>query len=610
MTFFDVVSLAGGLALFLYGMSIMGSGLEKLAGGKLEGVLQKLTSNTMKSVGLGAGITALIQSSSATTVILIGLVNSGIMQLSQAIGVIMGANIGTTVTGQLLRLSDISGDSFWLQLFKPSTLAPAIAFVGMLFYVFFKSQKKRNIGQILLGFGILFTGMFAIEGAVAPLRESPWFAQLFTSLQNPLLGILAGTLITAVIQSSSASVGILQALTTTGLVTWSSAIPIILGQNIGTCSTGLIASVGASKSAKRVAVVHLYFNIIGSLLFMGVIYAIQYTVGFSFWDNTMNKGDIANFHTLFNLVSTLIFLPFTKLLARLAEWTVRDKPEDEHEELKLTVLDERLYNSPAVAVQQAQKAVLQMATNARLNQRDALGLLLDYDQKKVDLANEREDVVDKLDVRVSNYLVKMNDLDLSEEESRQVTLLLNYVTEFERIGDYAVNVIERGGEVYDKKIVFSQTARFELQVLHDAVGEILDLAIEVYEDGNFMAAGRVEPLEETVDLICEILRERHISRLKNGLCNIEAGIVFLSVLTDYERISDHCSNIAARMLSEDSKTGHFNTHELRRNMHEGQLSQYNNLLEEYNQKYIPQLSDEANGEEGEACYYTVAEEKE
>lgn len=610
MTFFDVVSLAGGLALFLYGMNIMGAGLEKMAGGKVEGVLQKLTSNTVKGVGLGAAITALIQSSSGTTVILIGLVNSGIMQFAQAIGVIMGANIGTTVTGQLLRLSDISGDSFWLQLFKPSTLAPAVAFVGMILYMFFKSQKKRNIGQILMGFGILFTGMFGIEAAVMPLRDSPWFAQLFTSLQNPFLGLLAGALVTAVIQSSSASVGILQALTTTGLVTWSSAIPIILGQNIGTCSTGLIASVGTSKSAKRVAVVHLYFNVIGALLFMGIIYAIEYIWGFPFWNDTMNKGDIADFHTLFNVAATLIFLPFTKLLARLAEWTVREKPEDVHEELVLTVLDERLYASPSLAVQQARKAILQMATTSRLNQRDAIPMLFEHNQKKVELANEREDVVDKLDVRVSNYLVKMADLDLSEEESRQVTLLLNFVTEFERIGDYADNVIGRGGEVFDKQIEFSEPAKLELTVLNDAVSEIMDLTVKSFQDNDFLAAGRVEPLEETVDLICEILRERHISRLKNGLCNIDAGIVFLSVLTDYERISDHCSNIAARMLSEDSETGHFNTHELRRNMHEGQLAHYNDLLEEYNQKYIPQLSDEATGDDGQTCFYSAAGSKE
>lgn len=345
MSIFNVISLAGGIALFLYGMSIMGSGLEKIAGRKMEGILRRLTSSTVSAVALGAVITGIIQSSAGTTVIVIGLVNSGIMQLSQAIGVIMGANIGTTVTGQLIRLSDISGGSLLLELCKPNSFAPIVAFIGAILYVFLKAPKKRNIGQIMIGFGLLFTGMDTMTSSVEPLRDSPLFIQLFTSLQNPLLGVLAGILVTVAIQSSSASVGILQALSATGLVTWGSAVPIILGQNIGTCSTPLIASIGASKAAKRSAVVHLYFNVIGSLVFMTVIYGLRAVIGFSWWNETMNMGDIANFHTLFNVVVTILFMPFTKVLARLAEWTIPDR-EDEQAVSDVPVLDERLFNSP------------------------------------------------------------------------------------------------------------------------------------------------------------------------------------------------------------------------------------------------------------------------
>ncbi|MEG2833421.1 MAG: Na/Pi cotransporter family protein, partial [Ruthenibacterium sp.] len=356
MTIFNVISLAGGIALFLYGMSIMGSGLEKVAGGKMEAVLQKLTSSTVRAVLFGALITGVIQSSAGTTVIVIGLVNSGIMQLSQAIGVIMGANIGTTVTGQILRLSDVSGGGLFMELVKPSNLAPIVAFFGAILYVFFKAPKKRNIGQILVGFGLLFTGMTAMTAAVEPLRDSPLFIKLFTSLQNPFLGVLAGALVTVAIQSSSASVGILQALSSTGIVTWGSAIPIILGQNIGTCSTPLMASVGASKAAKRSAMVHLYFNVIGTALFMAAIYGAKAVFKFSWWDATMNMGDIANFHTLFNVVVTVLFIPFTRVLARLAELTIPDK-EGDATDIEIPVLDERLFNSPAVAIQQAKSAV-------------------------------------------------------------------------------------------------------------------------------------------------------------------------------------------------------------------------------------------------------------
>lgn len=589
MTVFNIITLLGGLAFFLYGMTIMGNGLEKVAGSKTEGVLKKLTSSTVKGVGFGALITALIQSSSGTTVIVIGLVNSGIMQFKQAIGVIMGANIGTTVTGQIIRLSDISGNGFFLELLKPTTLAPIAAFVGALLYVFSKREKKRNVGNILLGFGILFTGMFSMELAVAPLKDMPQFAQLFSKLQNPLLGVLVGAGVTAVIQSSSASIGILQALTATGAITWGSAIPIILGQNIGTCATGLIASAGASRSAKRVAVCHLYFNIIGTALFMLIIYLIKAAIGLPFWDTAITKGGIADFHTLFNLVTTLAFIPFTNFLAYLSEKTVPDKKGEEHPELEAFYLDERLYASPSLAISQGYDGVERMGDVAKLNLKNSVSLLLNYTEKDFQLAQQREDTIDKLEVNISNYLVNMADLDLSEQENREISTLLRFVTDMERIGDHGINIAERGGEVHDKNIVFSPSAHEELKTVNQAVSEILDLTMDAFARKDMTIAARVEPLEETIDLMCVFLRQKHIDRLKAGSCTIEAGVVFLEALNDYERISDHCSNIAARLLSEGMEEKRFDIHGMRKALHEGQEKEYMRLAKEYEEKYIDLL---------------------
>ncbi|MEG0166846.1 MAG: Na/Pi cotransporter family protein [Ruthenibacterium sp.] len=592
MTIFNVISLAGGIALFLYGMSIMGSGLEKVAGGKMEAVLQKLTSSTVRAVLFGALITGVIQSSAGTTVIVIGLVNSGIMQLSQAIGVIMGANIGTTVTGQILRLSDVSGGGLFMELVKPSNLAPIVAFFGAILYVFFKAPKKRNIGQILVGFGLLFTGMTAMTAAVEPLRDSPLFIKLFTSLQNPFLGVLAGALVTVAIQSSSASVGILQALSSTGIVTWGSAIPIILGQNIGTCSTPLMASVGASKAAKRSAMVHLYFNVIGTALFMAAIYGAKAIFKFSWWDATMNMGDIANFHTLFNVVVTVLFIPFTRVLARLAELTIPDK-EGDATDIEIPVLDERLFNSPAVAIQQAKSAVETMGRNAQLNYADAVPVLFSHNQDVIQLIHQRESVIDSLEVSISNYLIKITDKELGETESHTVNELINFIVEFERIGDYAINVVDRSGEIFDKEITFSQSAVDELNLLNKAILEILSLTLDAFISNDARVAERVEPLEETIDLMIDLLRDRHIMRLKTGVCAIESGIIFLEILTNLERISDHCSNVAARIVGTDSEDDHFDAHEFRRNMHDGYVPNFNEMLTQYKEKYYTGLKTDA-----------------
>ena len=423
-----ITSLLGGIALFLYGMSIMGAGLEKLAGGKMQGILQKLTSSTIKGVIFGTLITGVIQSSAGTVVICVGLVNSGIMTLTQSVGVIMGANIGTTVTGQLIRMADISGDSLILTLIQPKTFAPVVAFIGCIFYVFIRNAKKKNIGQIMLGFGIL-----------SPLRESAAFQELFVTMTNPILGVLVGVVVTVIIQSSSASVGILQALSSTGLVTFSSAIPIVLGAHIGTAFTPLLTIGGSSKDGKRAALIHLYFNIIGSVILLALVYAVQFTIGIPMWGDVMNKSSIANIHTMTSVIAMLLFLPCSGVLSRLAMMTVPNSDE-EAQELSMPVLDERLFKSPAVALQQAKNAVVKMSRRAARNVGLATPLLLKMDEDVVSAIDVRENLIDRMEVDISNYLIKLADQELGDAESHEVTELLNFVTECERIGDYAVNI--------------------------------------------------------------------------------------------------------------------------------------------------------------------------
>lgn len=586
MTIFNVINLAGGLALFLYGMSIMGSGLEKMAGGKLEAILQKLTSSVPKAVLLGAVITGLIQSSSGTTVIVVGLVNSGILGLTQAIGIIMGANIGTTVTGQLIRLSDISGSGWLLTLLKPSTFSPVVAFAGAILFVFFKSPKKRNLGQIMLGFGILFTGMFTMEAAVTPLKDSPAFIQLFSSLQNPILGVLAGTLVTVALQSSSASIGILQALSSTGAITWGSAIPIILGQNIGTCSTPMLASIGASTAAKRSAIVHLYFNIIGTALFLGGVYGLRALGMFPFWNEVMNKGDIANFHTLFNVLVTLLFIPFTRVLAWLAERTIPEAP-GEATDLSMPVLDERLFTSPAVALQQAKTAVEKMASRAATNFGKAFGLFEKYEEEAVMNINTREDLLDKMEVSITSYLIKVSDLELNESEGRMVSELLKFISEYERVGDYSINIMQCAQHARAEELNFSKQAKEELALLQAAVSEALRVTGEAFAANDPALAARVEPLEETVDQMCDALRERHLHRLKAGECSIESGIVFLDILTNVERISDHCANVADRIVGMEADD--LDSHARKQALLAGADAEFNERLHAAQKKYMQPL---------------------
>lgn len=582
-----ITSLLGGIALFLYGMSIMGAGLEKLAGGKMQGVLQKLTSSTIKGVIFGTLITGVIQSSAGTVVICVGLVNSGIMTLTQSVGVIMGANIGTTVTGQLIRMADISGDSLWLTLIQPKTFAPVVAFIGCIFYVFLRNAKKKNIGQIMLGFGILFTGMSLMDSGVSPLRESAAFQELFVSMTNPILGILVGVVATVIIQSSSASVGILQALSSTGLVTFGSAIPIILGAHIGTAFTPLLTIGGSSKDGKRTALIHLYFNIIGSVVLLAAIYAVRYTIGIPVWNDVMNKSSIANIHTLSSVAAMILFLPFSRVLSRLAVLTVPDSAE-EAQELSMPVLDERLFKSPAVALQQAKNAVVKMSRRAARNVNLAAPLLIKMDEDVVSAINVRENLIDRMEVEVSNYLIKMTDQELGDDESHAVTELLNFVTEYERIGDYAVNIMEKSEELYEKEASFSDHAKEQLKLLTGAMERILDLTNDAFENDDLTLARQVEPLEEVIDIMVEKLRDQHIKRLKDGICSIDTGVVFLDVLNNAERISDHCSNIAARLVGM-SEGDDYDSHTLKSLMHHNPTKDYSLHYEQCCKEYLVPL---------------------
>lgn len=589
MDFFMIVSLLGGLALFLYGMSMLGSGLEKLSGGRLEQTLEKLTNNVFKGVLLGALVTGAIQSSSATTVIVVGLVNARILKLRQAIGIIMGANIGTTVTAHILRLSDLSSDNFFLMLLKPTTLAPVVGIIGILMVMVGKKQKYKTLGEILLGFCILFTGMFNMEAAVSPLSESPEFANLFASFSNPVIGVLVGAGVTAIIQSSSASIGILQALSSTGIITWSSAIPIILGQNIGTCITPILASIGASKNAKRTAAVHLSFNIIGTCVFLIVIYTIQSFSPFSFWDLPIDKGGIANFHTTFNVCVTLMFLPFVGLLEKLVIHLIPDQQTADEVDDPAIALDDRLLTSPGLAIQHCRDAVLQMGKLARKNFSASVRQLEQYNHKEAEKIREREDTIDRLEDRLGNYMLKIPQDNLSEQSSATISALLHILSEFERIGDYSINLVEFAENMESTGAEFSPQAQFELTTIGEAVGEAIDMALGCFEKQDLALAETIEPLEEVVDQMQETLKDRHINRLRNGQCTVDAAFPFVESLSCLERISDHCSNIGVYMISYVRGSDEVDHHTYIMQLHAGQVGHYNEQFRRYTEKYYDQI---------------------
>ena len=586
----NIVAMFGAIATFLFGMSTMTDGLEKLSSGRLEHILERLTSNVFKGVLLGAVVTGLIQSSAATTVMCVGFVNAGIMKLEQTVGIIMGANIGTTVTAQLLRLGDIDADNIVMMFLQPSFLGPILAVVGIIFYMFIKGGHKRIVGQIVLGLGLLFIGMNTMSSAVEPLKDLPEFQSVFTAFSNPLLGVAVGAAVTALLQSSSASMGILQAISTTGVVSFNIAMPLIMGQNIGTCITALISSVGASKNAKRTAMIHLFFNIIGSVFFLVVLYAGNALFRFPFWENTMDMGSIANLHLAFNIACTALLLPFHRQLVKLVKAVV---PGDA-EERELSVLDDRFLSSPSLALERAHDAVVQMSEFARDNYRLAVELIWKFDAKKLERLNETEVALDKLEGLLDNYLVKLTDRALTAEESTRVSELLHTLSDFERIGDYAVNVSESAVVLHDRNIAFSPQARAELERLTAAVGETLDKTVACYQSRQRTLAVQVEPLEEVVDLIAATLKNRHVERLKAGECTIELGTQFLELLINLERMSDHCSNVALHILRQTSSPDdkvRIDSHAYMHELHHGGFNQeFDDLFQEYRTKYFQPIA--------------------
>lgn len=585
MSIFNVFTLLGGLAMFLYGMDVMGKSLEKQAGNKLQTILSRLTDNPLKGFLLGLVVTSIIQSSSATTVMVVGFVNSGLMQLHQAIGIIMGSNVGTTVTGWILSLSGIQGESFWIQLCKPSTFAPILAFVGLILYMFLKSEKKKGVGTILLGFAILMTGMEVMSGAVSPLADDPQFTALFTAFSNPILGVLVGALLTGIIQSSSASVGILQALSSTGIITYGSAIPIIMGQNIGTCVTALISSIGANKNAKRAAMVHLYFNIIGVIVFLTLFYSLNTVFQFSFVSDTVNPMGIAIVHSIFNILATALLLPFNRLLERLAILTIPDSKKPD----TIQVLDDRLLATPALAVERARAVTVEMADLARTTLLQGMSLTHKWDKDLAEKITEGERRIDEYEDRLGTYLVRLSSRSLTMEDSHAISLLLHTIGDYERIGDHAVNLMDTAKEIHEKNLQFSESAKKDLSVLESAVQEVLDTTITGFEKSDISLANQVQPLEQVIDDLVRELKSRHIQRLQSGECTIELGFVLSDLLTNYERVSDHCSNISVTL--EEVARDRFDTHEYVSKMKEEEGNDYRRRIEDYHRRFaLPEMS--------------------
>lgn len=549
MDIFGILTLIGGLALFLYGMNVMGAGLEKLAGGKLERVLEKLTSNPIKAVLLGAGVTAVIQSSSATTVMVVGFVNSGIMKLGQTVGIIMGANIGTTVTSWLLSLTGIESSNVFVQMLKPSSFSPILATIGIILLMSAKSDKKKCIGETFLGFAILMTGMEAMSGAVKPLADVPEFANILTMFHNPLLGVLAGAILTAIIQSSSASVGILQALTVTGAFTYGSVIPIIMGQNIGTCVTSMISSLGANKNGKRTAFIHLYFNLIGTVIFMILFYAGNALFRFAFTDDVVGAAGVALIHSIFNIVTTLLLLPFSKYLVKLSYLTFPlTEDEKENTEDVFVILDDRFLNTPSFAIEQCRSLVVQMAQITKESFLEAVSVMKKFDDEQIKKIIEKENQVDAYDDKITAYLTRLLSENLSYTDSLTVTTLMHCITDFERISDHAVNLTECAKQMKKDNVSFSKKAQEELEVFASAVIDIVERTIAAFEKNDEIMARTVEPLEEVIDDLNKTVKKHHMKRLHKGKCTIELGLVLSDVAMNYERIADHCSNIAVCLI--------------------------------------------------------------
>lgn len=582
MDIFGILTLAGGLAMFLYGMSVMGGGLEKVSGGKLELFLERLTSNPIKAVLLGAGVTAVIQSSSATTVMVVGFVNSGIMKLSQAIGIIMGANVGTTITSWILSLTGIQNESVFIRLLKPSSFSPVLALIGIILYMSGNNSKKKDVGEILLGFAVLMFGMETMSGAVKPLADVPEFTNILVMFQNPLLGVVVGAVLTAVIQSSSASVGILQALSITGAFSYGSVIPIIMGQNIGTCVTAMLSAVGAGKSAKRTAFVHLYFNLIGSIVFMVVYYGLDAVVDFGFTDQMVGAAGIALIHSIFNIFTTIILLPFIRGLEKLAYLTIPVSEDEKEpvEDVEFQILDDRFLQTPGFAIEQCRSLANKMAKLSEECFLKAMKSLEDCSKETVDEVIALENRIDVFQDKLSVYLTKLSSQNLAFHDSQNVSTLLHCITDIERISDHAVNVVESAREMNKRKLRFSKKALEDVQVYSSAVEEILSRALGAFICGDEQKALTVEPLEEVIDDLNKNVKKRHMKRLRKGKCTIELGLILADIATNYERVADHCSNIAVCLIQEQDTELEAHSYVVRRREEDFYFEREVALLEE------------------------------
>ena len=581
MDLFDLLTLGGGLAFFLYGMNVMSHGLEKLAGGKLEGILRSMTASPVKGMLLGALVTAVIQSSSAVTVMLVGLVNSGIMALGQTVGVIMGANIGTTITAWLLSLVSIQGGSTVMQLLKPKHFSLVLAMIGVVMTMTAKSQKKKDVGTIFVGFTVLMYGMEMMSGAVEPLREMPGFAELFTAFRNPLLGVLVGTVLTAIIQSSSASVGILQALSLTGVITYGAALPIIMGQNIGTCITAVISSIGASRSARKVSIIHIAFNVIGSTVFLLLFVAADLLFRPAIISAPIDPAGIAVCHSVFNLCTTALLLPFSRQLVRLADRAIPPQPAPADTTHQL--LDSRVLAIPAMAITACGSLTQQMAAAARYAVRTAIGLLETYNEAEASAISEGEETLDLYEDRLGQYLTQISGQGLSDYDSRQRFKMQHVIGDLERLGDHALNLLDSAREKRDKRLSFSPGAAAQLAVLQNAVCEILDITCRAYEASDVALAAQVEPLEQVIDLRVRQARDAHLRRLNAGECTIEAGFLLADVLSNFERISDHCSNIAVAVI--EAESDRYDSHDYLEAIKTGENKEFQRSYRQYSEKY-------------------------
>lgn len=588
MDIFGVLSLIGGLAIFLYGMDLLGEGLTGASGGKLEKILEKLTSNPLKAVLLGAGVTAVIQSSSATTVMVVGFVNSGIMKLSQAVGVIMGANIGTTITSWILSLTGIESSNIFISLLKPTSFSPVLAAVGIVFLMFLKKDSLKNPGKIMIGFALLMYGMDAMSSSVAPLAEVPQFASILTAFSNPVLGMLAGMLFTAIIQSSSASVGILQALCSTGILSYATALPIIMGQNIGTCVTALLSSIGATKNGKRAAIIHLYFNVIGTVTFMIVFYALNAVIHFSFLNLTAQEFGIAVIHTAFNIITTAYLLPLRKVLEKLAYATIKlDDDEkrimDSRSGNEFALLDDRFLEVPSLAVEHCKQVINKMADISRESLFISMSLIGGYDEEQALRVGELETRADKYEDALGTYIMKISTKNLKKEDSEMLNVMLHCIGDFERISDYACNLCDSARELQQKNMQFSPKAETELDILSSAVREAVDISFDAFKSNNKNEADKVEPLEELIDTLAVELKARHIRRLREGKCTIELGFAHSDILNNLERVADHCSNIAVDVIQSDQLE--FDAHEYLDRIKNKDNQQFARDYKAYKEKY-------------------------